>query len=276
MIKIALFGIHKLLLDSLIALEKKALFPEIVIFPTLESSYHTEVEKFCNHHQIRFLRPVSVNNPDFLKSIDKVFNRIVVTGYNEIFSTELLSLASLGKINCHGGLLPEEQGPLPYKWAIYNNQAQTGVTYHQMTEKVDQGKIYIRNLIPINDDDTNETLLEKICKDFAQTVPIFFSKLDLDELSESENYETCKKGNYQGQIPLELTKFDLSLSSDELTRRVRAFSPRPGVFFQLEKDKRLLIKKVTIDLALIKEDYIILQAQDRKIVITDFEIVDQS
>lgn len=273
MLKVALFGIHKLLIDTLNALEKADLLPEIVVFPKVISTYHHAVEDFCNKHSIPFFRPSSVNDANFIDDIKRSsINRIVVTGYNEIFGSDLISLGGMGTINCHGGLLPEERGPVPYKWAIYDNRDCTGVTYHQMTEKLDKGKIYIRNIIKISDTDTNQDLFEKICVDISKTVPLFFTYSDLDDLRESESEDDSLKGKYKGQIPADLTHFDLSLSYNELSRRVRAFSPRPGVFLK-SNGQTILVKKISDNLEDASEQGIALQAQDGEVVITDFEVV---
>lgn len=272
MLHIALFGIHKLLIDTLTALHRGNLLPEIVVFPQIVSTYHQAVVDFCEKHKIRFFRPSSVNDPSFLTEIkDLSVHRIVVTGYNEIFGKELISIGSDGIINCHGGLLPEERGPVPYKWAIYDNRDCTGVTYHRMTEKLDKGKIYIKNVIKISDSDTNQDLFEKICVDISTTVPLFFTHPNLNDLANSPEDESLK-GTYKGQIPSDLTRFDLSLPYSELSRRVRAFSPRPGVVLKLD-DKTILVKRISRNLEEATEQSIFLNALDGQFVITDFDIV---
>lgn len=273
MIKVAFFGVHKFLLDTLVALEKLNIFPQIVIFPTIDSTYHTLVEDYCIKHQIPFIRPASVNDPTFLTQLANTsINRIIVTGYNEIFSKNLIDLGTLGAINCHGGLLPEERGPVPYKWAIYDERTFTGVTYHQMTEKLDKGKVFVKNQIRISDTDTNQDLFQKICIDAAQTLPVFFTQVDLNELIQPVHSTEPEKGKYKGQIPERLTHFDLSLTVDELIRRVRAFSPRPGVFLTESSGRRLLITGVSAIPELINSSDMVVNALDGKIAITDFEI----
>lgn len=274
MIKIALFGIHKFLSETLFALESQDLFPQIVILPTVDSIYHTMAEEFCIKHKIAFARPHSVNDPEFITFLKRTsVNRIIVTGYNEIFSNELLSVGTMGAVNCHGGLLPEERGPVPYKWAIYDGRKDTGVTYHQMTEKLDQGKFFVKNRIPICETDTNQDLFEKVCIDASKTIPIFFNKLNLDELVIEEDGSAIEIGKYKGQIPERLTHFDLSLPVDELSRRVRAFSPRPGVFLTENNGRRLLITSVSTDLGLINSIDMVFQVQDGQIAITGFEVI---
>lgn len=273
MLHVALFGIHKLLIDSLTALHRGNLLPDIVIFPQVVSAYHHAVVDFCKKHSIRFLRPKSVNDPQFINEIRKLaINRIVVTGYNEIFCSELIALGSSGAINCHGGLMPEERGPVPYKWAIYDNRESTGATYHQMTEKLDRGKIYVKNFIKIGSNENSQDLFEKICIDFCKTVPLFFISSDLGHWFKNESEDNLIKGKYKGQIPPSLIQFDLSLSYDELSRRVRAFSPRPGVFFKT-KGQTMLVKKISNSLEDANEQSIVLQVQDGNIAITEFEII---
>lgn len=51
-------------------------------------------------------------------------------------------------LNLHPSYLPFNRGKDPYCWSIYN-QTYFGVTLHEMTEKIDNGKIYLRKKILI-------------------------------------------------------------------------------------------------------------------------------
>lgn len=269
-IKVALFGIHKLLSDTLAVLEARKLFPQVVIFPLGDSVFHKKAEEICKRNEISFVQTHSVKTKDFLGQF-KTFsvNRIVVTGYNEIFPETLINEVQLGAINCHGGLLPEERGPIPWKWAIYECKSKTGVTYHKMTSKVDQGEILIRNEIGIAENDTSESLFRKISADISITAPRFFMELEINEYVPDLNHK--EKFPYRGQVPAELTVFDLTQTASELHRRVKAFSPRPGVFFEKEGNK-ILITKTEPVLTLQNTHTLILNASDEPVAITEYEI----
>lgn len=272
MIKVALFGLHKLLSNSLAVLEKKGIFPEVVIFPPIDSQFHNLAIEICERNNIPYIRPESVKDEGFFSEMSTyTIDRIVVTGYHQIFPPEILKLARIGCINCHGGLLPEERGPVPYKWAVYERKSKTGVTFHQMTSKIDEGEIYFKKEIILKDDETSETLFTQISDLIAETVPLFFTKLHIHKISANQNFGS-KKYPYMGQVPVELATFDLNLPAEELQRRVRAFSPRPGVFVKRDH-ANILIKKVELNLDLVGSEALIFKAKDKSIAVTEYEII---
>jgi methionyl-tRNA formyltransferase len=50
---------------------------------------------------------------------------------------ELLAIPSHGGVNIHGGLLPQYRGANPIRWALLNEETETGVTMHAMTAACD-------------------------------------------------------------------------------------------------------------------------------------------
>jgi methionyl-tRNA formyltransferase len=270
-VKVAHFGIHKLLSDSLENLVSKELLPAVVVFPPIESVYHQNAEEICKHFHIPVLRPQSVKDAEFIEKLRSYqIRRIVVTGYQQIFPQSLLDLATEGAVNCHGGLLPEEKGPIPWKWAIYENNPYTGVTFHLMTAKVDQGEILLKTKIPLSDRETSETLFNKVADVMTGTVSRFYKK-EIPRNYNPGEWDLAQAA-YRGQVPQELCVFDLDLTADELDRRVRAFSPRPGVFFHTDSQS-ILVKKIEMDLGKADGDALILKSVDREIAITDFEVL---
>jgi len=268
--KVALFGIHRLLSDALTVLERTGILPEVVIFPPLDSPYHELALQICERSNIKIIRPLSVKDEAFIGELRNCFiDRIIVTGYHQIFPKSLFELAAKGAINCHGGLLPEERGPIPWKWAVYDNKPFTGITIHRMTEKVDQGEIYFRKKIRLDDDETSESLFTKITTEISYALPGFFKDGSINFYRGGEKTESTS--GYQGQIPAELCRFDLKQTAIELQQRVRAFSPRPGVFLERNQE-RILVKKVNILTEAKPASEWIFQCSDQYIEITDFEI----
>ncbi|NEU07562.1 hypothetical protein GZH53_04480 [Flavihumibacter sp. R14] len=271
--RVALFGIHKLLSDSLTELEDKGIFPEVVIFPPFDSPYHRLASQICERNKIKYIRPSSVKEGSFIDELrDCSIDRIIVTGYHQIFPKSLLELAGMGTINCHGGLLPEERGPIPWKWAVYEDKPFTGITIHQMTERVDEGKVFFRKIIPIDSEETSESLFNKIAQETARIIPCFFDENYADDYEEQDG--NVSKSGYRGQVPVELCEFDLEQTALELQRRVRAFSPRPGVYLE-RKGRRILVKDVSILTDPSMEGEWILKCSDQNILVTEFEIAKQ-
>lgn len=76
----------------------------------------------------------------------------IITGAR-ILKKYIINSVSRGIINFHPGLIPAVRGLDALKWAIYRDLP-IGVTAHFIDERVDAGRIIIKEEIPIKDDDT--------------------------------------------------------------------------------------------------------------------------
>jgi len=66
--------------------------------------------------------------------------------------------AKLGAANFHDGLLPRHAGLNAPAWAILAGDANYGVTWHALSDRVDEGDLYAQNHFGIADDETSLTL----------------------------------------------------------------------------------------------------------------------
>ncbi len=87
---------------------------------------------------------------------------IVLAGYMRILTAYFVKNFSNKIINIHPSLLPAFKGAEGIKDAFTYGVKQTGITVHFVNEKMDSGAIIAQDTVKINDDDTLETLEEKI------------------------------------------------------------------------------------------------------------------
>jgi methionyl-tRNA formyltransferase len=80
---------------------------------------------------------------------------LVVSAFNNfIFPARVLENPALNVINFHNALLPRHRGRNAATWSIFEQDAVTGITWHQVKPKVDTGDIVIEKQIPIAEDTT--------------------------------------------------------------------------------------------------------------------------
>ncbi|MEM7224039.1 MAG: formyltransferase family protein [Pseudomonadota bacterium] len=75
-----------------------------------------------------------------------------------VLAEALLAVPRIGAFNLHSGPLPAYAGINVVPWAIYNGEAEHGVTVHWMTATVDAGDIAYQDSFPIGPDDTGASL----------------------------------------------------------------------------------------------------------------------
>jgi methionyl-tRNA formyltransferase len=84
----------------------------------------------------------------------------VVVAYGEVLPSAILEKVPM--INVHFSLLPRWRGAAPVERAILAGDAKTGVCIMRVGEKLDEGEVYARREILINDLDTTDSLREKL------------------------------------------------------------------------------------------------------------------
>ncbi len=78
-----------------------------------------------------------------------------------VLSAEVIALPTRAAINFHDGPLPEYAGLNTPIWALLNNESQHGITWHAMTDKVDEGDILTQRRFDVSAHETALTLNTK-------------------------------------------------------------------------------------------------------------------
>ncbi len=83
-----------------------------------------------------------MNRPQCLDTLENLkLDALLVCVCSNILTKEVLSISNMHFINVHPSLLPKYRGPAPAFWMRYNNEPEAGVTFHLMSQRIDQGNI---------------------------------------------------------------------------------------------------------------------------------------
>ena len=106
--------------------------------------------------------PKGVNSEKFKKEILKLNPDLILVGsWMEKFNKESFSLPKLATINAHPSLLPKYRGPNPYSWVVRNQEKVSGISFHLMDEKFDNGAILAQEEISVSENETAKSLKQK-------------------------------------------------------------------------------------------------------------------
>ena len=103
---------------------------------------------------------------------------IVVAAYGQILPESILNIPKYGCVNIHASLLPKYRGAAPIEWAIIDGEKETGVTTMYMAKGLDTGDMIEHSIVSIGDDDTGETLTDKLAASGAQLILSTLEKLE--------------------------------------------------------------------------------------------------
>ncbi|QGG46288.1 phosphoribosylglycinamide formyltransferase [Heliorestis convoluta] len=96
---------------------------------------------------------------------------VVLAGYMRIISKSFLEAFPEKVVNIHPALLPAFPGLHGQKQALDYGVRYSGCTVHFVDEGMDTGPIILQAVVPVEDDDTEETLAAKILKEEHRLLP---------------------------------------------------------------------------------------------------------
>ncbi|HXZ89197.1 MAG TPA: methionyl-tRNA formyltransferase [Candidatus Binataceae bacterium] len=199
----------------------------------------SEVAAVAARHNLTTLKPVKIRTPEFLAEL-KSFepDLLAIAAYGRILPNPILEAPRLMPINVHASLLPRHRGASPVEGAILAGDTETGVTIMRVTEQMDAGPILLQRSIPIEPDDTQGSLKEKLADLGADAL---LEALDL--LHRGVLHDTPQDANaatYTSPITREHSVIDWHDDAVRIERMTRAYDPWPVARTTLGGDDMLV------------------------------------
>ena len=197
----------------------------------------------CAHeHNIEVYKPNKLKE-DYEYILNKKPDIIITCAYGSIVPKVVLDYPSYGCINVHASLLPKYRGASPIVASILNGEKETGITIMYMDEGIDTGNIIMSRSIEIEDNDNSLSLSNKLsllgANLLIDTLPKIFEGENFDIPQDNE------EATYVGMLKREDEHIDFNNSVDNIKNQVRAFSPKPYAFINID-DTEYKISEVEI------------------------------
>ena len=157
---------------------------------------------------------------------------LVLAAYGQILSPGLLAIPRMGALNVHFSLLPRHRGASPIQAAILAGDSETGVTTMWMTEGLDEGPTFASLRTPIGPEENAGQLTDRLAELGARCLSETLARIDRGEMVRLP--QDSEQATYAPKFGREDTRLSLRESPLELTRRVRAFAPKPGAYLELQ------------------------------------------
>ena len=172
-------------------------------------------------------------SPDYLISIY----------YRYIIKKNILEIVNYKAMNSHPSLLPAYRGTKSSVWAILNNEKETGITYHYINEKIDDGNIILQKKLKIKNDDTAYSLYHKLITLFSSNFCIAFDKL----IKKDIGYQQVGASTYyKRQLPFNgIMSFEnTTYNRAKLFVRAMYFPPFNGAVFINNNGEKIEINNI--------------------------------
>jgi thioester reductase-like protein/amino acid adenylation domain-containing protein len=179
---------------------------------------------FSNLRQLEnYIKESNELVPDYIFSISNT----------RILKASTLSLTRKFCINYHNAMLPSYKGTNPTSWAILEGKSTHGVTWHVMTEKVDDGDILAQQQLPIEPNDTAASLNAKCHWTAIQVFPNLIESLANDnctKTSQIKEKSTAEKSYYPlSERPSHYGFILWDRDAEEIDRLYRGLTTSPHI-----------------------------------------------
>lgn len=157
---------------------------------------------------------------------------IIVTAYGKIIPKRVLELPKYGCVNEHASILPAYRGAAPIQWAVLDGCEKTGVTIMQMGEGLDDGDIISVCEVPIEADETSDSLFDKLADEGAKLLVKTLEEIESGRASRTPQPKESSTA-YARMITKADGRIDWNKSAAELERFVRGMNSWPGAYTSL-------------------------------------------
>ncbi len=128
------------------------------------------VKEFAEYSYLPILQPENLKDNPFVNDLKKLSADIFIVVAFRMLPDIIWKIPPLGTINLHASLLPHYRGAAPVNHAIINGESFTGVTTFLIDDKIDTGKILLREEIQIFPFENAGDLHDRLMKHGARLV----------------------------------------------------------------------------------------------------------
>ena len=194
------------------------------------------VKELAVERDIPVMQPVTLKDPHVVGEIAALEPDImIVAAYGLVLPEAVLEVPRLGCLNVHASLLPRWRGAAPIQQAILNGDEETGICLMQMDAGLDTGPVYASAAIDIGPEETAGELHDRLAELGASLLVERLPGIIAGKLAPGAQDE--EQATYAGKIRNEDAKIDWSLPATTLHRKIRAYNPAPGAWFELAGER---------------------------------------
>ena len=201
------------------------------------------VSLMANSLSLQIYKPHNLTKEQIQNDIDITdADILLVVAYGNLIPTWILE-SNIKAINIHYSLLPSYRGASPIQSSLLNNDKKTGVTFMQMSEDLDAGKVIKCFEVPINKNDNKSSLEKKLTKlsilNLEKVITDFYSNKTIPVDQEHKKASYCKKILKKDSI------INFEEGAEKIFAKFRAYNEWPGICF-IHKNKVIKIHGVEI------------------------------
>lgn len=203
---------------------------------------YSPIKKVALNNNIKVIQPIKIRN-EYQEILDLEPDIIITCAYGQIIPEIILNAPKYGCINVHASLLPKLRGGAPIHKAIIYGYDKTGITIMYMDKGMDTGDMISKVEVAIEDNDTTETLHNKLQK---VAVPLLMDTLpSIIAGTNKREKQNNDEATYAYNVSREEEHVDFNSTSKEIFNKIRGLNSWPGAYAILDdKNVKLWMCKI--------------------------------
>jgi len=197
---------------------------------------HSPVKKYALEKQIPVLQPINLKATEFTKELKSYHADLQVVVAFRMLPEIVWKMPSRGTFNLHASLLPQYRGAAPINWAIINGETETGITTFFIDEKIDTGRIILREKVELGKFETAGELHDRLMVKGSVLVLITVKAIEEDQVQTKLQKILAPheiKIKSAPKIFKEDTRIDWEKPKQDVFNLIRGLSPYPGAYTKL-------------------------------------------
>lgn len=193
-----------------------------------EVSY-TPVKECAIKHNIPVFQPVKIKEQEAVEVLRKQEADIfIVAAFGQLLPEEILNMPKYGAVNIHASLLPKYRGAAPIQRVILDGETETGVTIMQMDKGLDTGDMLLKTVVPIDKEETGETLHDKLAMAGSKLIVEALTAIEAGtiEPEKQKDEESC----YARMLTKSLGQINWQEDAEKIERLIRGLNSWPSAY----------------------------------------------
>lgn len=224
----------------------------------------TPTKVLAEKYNIKCYQPNKISEIyDELAQLD--FDFLLTAAFGQYIPEKILNLPKRAALNIHGSLLPKYRGAAPIQHSLLNGDKKTGINLIYMVKEMDAGNILKSSEIEIVEDDTSDSLFNKLSILSAQNITKWLK--EIHENNFNEIVQDASQVILAPKLTKEEAQIDLSQNSDQVINKIKAYSSNPGAYTFINNKRVKLFNATTKKI----KNAIQLSCRDKNIYIYDYQ-----
>jgi len=205
------------------------------------------VKEFAEYSYLPILQPENLKDEKFLRNLTKFNADIFIVVAFRMLPELVWKMPPMGTINLHASLLPHYRGAAPINHVIINGESSTGVTTFLIDNKIDTGKILLREEIQIFPFENAGDLHDRLMKHGARLVIRTLASLAQNKITPQPQSKFLKPGETPKTAPKiypENCIIDWKSDPCKVQNLIRGLAPYPGARSSFTNKKETISFKI--------------------------------